>query len=323
MRILFICPDWAGLAKPIIEEMKNQGHQVSHLDHSDLSDFKYYSKTHKILSKVMDLFSKKKYKHLRTDEQITTTLKGFFIDRKRFDIILFTEPNLFLESHFLLFKKNSNKLILSLWDGLSRMPNNGKFLEKFDTVFSYDPDDCKKYGFIKSYNYINKMSKAVKPLSYEHDVFCIMSYSKARYNEVVHFLDRHLEIKCKIYIYIDHPRKRKYITHPRVTITESLLLGEDLERLIIQSKSILDIAQKDQTGLSFRAYESLGFKRKLLTTNLNIKNYDFFDAQNIAIVEKNTSIDTAFFESEYKDIALSILNKYTLESWVKNLITKS
>ena len=51
MRILFICPDWAGLATPIVKEMRRQGHNVTLLDHSDFSDFSYFNKTHRLLSK--------------------------------------------------------------------------------------------------------------------------------------------------------------------------------------------------------------------------------------------------------------------------------
>ncbi|SON51033.1 hypothetical protein [Vibrio tapetis] len=320
MNILFICPDWANLASPIVSEMRRQGHDVIHLDHSDFADFRYYNKTHRLLSKAFDLIASSKYKHLRTKEQISFSLRGFFNHRQRFDIILMTEPNFFGDEHFDLFEKNTDKLVLSLWDSLERMPRNGTHLERFSPIFSFEPTDCEKHGFIRSYNYINKFDNQHNNLKY--DLFSVMSFNKQRYQDVVSFLEANPHINANVNFYIDHPRKRKYITHPRVNIIDKLMLTDELEQNIREAKAVLDIGQGQQlqAGLSFRVYEALGFEKKLITTNSSISKYDFFNKKNIQILDASLKIEDSFFEAPYEKPDNKVLQKYTLSSWVENVI---
>ena len=56
-------------------------------------------------------------------------------------------------------------------------------------------------------------------------------------------------------------------------IRKSISLGE-VNEYIENSQILLDIQQKNQLGLSFRVFESLGLEKKLITTNIDVKNYD-------------------------------------------------
>lgn len=322
MKLLFICPDWADLATPIVKALRQQDHDVVHLDSGDLASFQYYSKPHRVMSKALDLVSSKKYKHQRTEEQIYWSLRGLFNGVSHFDAIICTEPNVFNEHHFTLMKQHSDKLVLSLWDSLNRMPENGTDLDKFDVIFSFEPADCQRHGFIQTYNYIPPITSDTDGVSTEHDIFSVMSFTKKRYEELCRFLDANPTMDADIYLYLDHPRKRKYIEHPRIKTTEKLMLKEELAQAIRRSKAILDLGQGKQDGLSFRVYESLGYDRKLVTTSQDIVEYDFYDAQNIAIVNSdNLALPDNFFATEYRIPDASKLEKYTLRSWVENLVS--
>jgi hypothetical protein len=86
---------------------------------------------------------------------------------------------------------------------------------------------------------------------------------------------------------------------------------------ISAAKLLLDISRKEQKGLTFRVFESLGLEKKLITTNSDIKNYDFYNPKNILIIsEENPIIPIDFFNNEYEDIPEFILKKYTLSNWV-------
>ena len=58
---------------------------------------------------------------------------------------------------------------------------------------------------------------------------------------------------------------------------------EEIISLISKSKAILDINHPSQVGLTMRTFETLGANKKLITTNENIKIYDFFDKENIDV----------------------------------------
>ena len=84
------------------------------------------------------------------------------------------------------------------------------------------------------------------------------------------------------------------------------------------SKSILDIVNPNQSGLTLRVMESLFFKKKLITNNLFISEYDFYNSQNIFILGKDREEDLHdFINSNYIDVDDSIVTSYDYHNWVK------
>ena len=94
---------------------------------------------------------------------------------------------------------------------------------------------------------------------------------------------------------------------------------EELIKLIGQSKSIIDIVSNNQKGLTLRVMESIFFKKKLITNNESIKEYDFYNPNNIFILQfddiKNLK---SFINSEYDELDKRILEKYEFETWVNS-----
>ncbi|MEM6687370.1 MAG: hypothetical protein AAF617_16440 [Bacteroidota bacterium] len=93
---------------------------------------------------------------------------------------------------------------------------------------------------------------------------------------------------------------------------------QEVSNLIQKAKIIVEIQRTEQVGLSFRIFEALGHRKKLITTNKDIVNYDFYHPQNILVVDENTiEIPADFVTSEYVEIDDEILSKYKIENWVK------
>ena len=93
-------------------------------------------------------------------------------------------------------------------------------------------------------------------------------------------------------------------------------------KIIEESKCILDSPQEGQTGLTIRTIECLGAKRKLITSNPEIKQYDFYKEENIIVYPDDIECNTAFFSCPYQDIDWNIYNKYSLKSWLTRMIYK-
>jgi hypothetical protein len=84
---------------------------------------------------------------------------------------------------------------------------------------------------------------------------------------------------------------------------------------------LLDIHRDNQSGLSFRVFECMGLHKKLITTNFNVKEYDFYNENNILVIDANNPvIDADFFEKPYEEIPTEILEKYKLSGWVNEFI---
>ena len=87
------------------------------------------------------------------------------------------------------------------------------------------------------------------------------------------------------------------------------------------TKVIVDIQSPLQTGLTMRTLEMVGLKKKLITTNIDIVNYDFYNPNNIMVISRdNPKLDKRFFESDYVDIPSEIYQKYSITSWILDIL---
>ncbi|MEH0373147.1 hypothetical protein [Vibrio mimicus] len=322
-RILVISTDWSGLVTPIVSEIRDQGNEVDYIDHGLLSNFQYYGLFNKLQSKINNVLSDYSYKKKRTEEQITCTLLGFFHCREKYDAIIFTNPDIFNDDHFTIFREHASKLILNLWDSLERMPRNIKVIDKFDVVLSFEPLDCDKYGLVSITNYIPPSeSKITNEGDYEYDVFSVMSFCKVRYKKLLRFLDENPHIKSKNLVYIDNERKKKLIKDKRVTLINKPIFNEELKSYVKKSRSILDVGYDNQKGLSFRIFESLAWEKKIITTNEFVKCFDFYNYHNIFCVNSiSYSVSSDFFSSDYQSIPSEVIDAYRLKNWVIRLMS--
>jgi len=78
--------------------------------------------------------------------------------------------------------------------------------------------------------------------------------------------------------------------------------------------------RENQYGLSFRVFEAMALEKKIITDNEKIKNYDFYNPNNILVLNKDFSnITKEFFETPYQALPEEIYKKYTLEKWVERV----
>ena len=96
---------------------------------------------------------------------------------------------------------------------------------------------------------------------------------------------------------------------------------QKIKDYIVESNIILDIPMANQNGLSMRTFECMGYHKKIITTNKNVLNYDFYKPENIYYYDgEKIDFDNIFFKSEYLEIDEEILKKYSLDTWVDKLL---
>ena len=85
---------------------------------------------------------------------------------------------------------------------------------------------------------------------------------------------------------------------------------------ISKSKVLIDIQASWQEGITLRPLEALFYKKKLITNNKNIYEYNFYNKNNVFILGKD-SIDNIenFIKSPYIDIDQKIIDGYTEKGW--------
>ena len=123
-----------------------------------------------------------------------------------------------------------------------------------------------------------------------------------------------------------------YYINPLVFLTERLdwssrkefkfhkLSYNDMMALVAKSKACLDVPHANQQGLTTRSIEALPFQTKIITTNPNIKLYDYYSAKNHYIVDlHNPVVDKGWLDEPYEIIDDEIVNKYSIGYWVNDV----
>lgn len=90
--------------------------------------------------------------------------------------------------------------------------------------------------------------------------------------------------------------------------------------LIARARAVVDIERPVQAGYTMRTLEMLGAGRKLITTNPRVTEADFYDPQNIVVINRNQPVIPAdFLASPYRPVPAELLARYSLTGWLKEL----
>ncbi|MDR1877015.1 MAG: hypothetical protein LBQ84_05265, partial [Flavobacteriaceae bacterium] len=216
----------------------------------------------------------------------------------------------------------SKKMIAYHYDGIRRMPSISNTFDYFDKVYSYDKKDAKKYNleFIPNFIYEQDSFEKDKKLK---NAFNISSLDKR--TPILEKIAHALDVKNFPYEFIVVNRRQLNLYIPKIktkiNYLNELVTRETVLEKIRNSSIMIDIQRPEQIGLSFRAFESLGYHKKLITTNKDIVNYDFYNPDNILLIDpENIEIPDDFLNSEYQEIPQHILDKYNVKNWVKKIL---
>jgi hypothetical protein len=98
------------------------------------------------------------------------------------------------------------------------------------------------------------------------------------------------------------------------------LSSDEISEIINNSNIIVDIQHPKQKGLTMRTIEIVGMNKKLITTNSEIVNYDFYNENNILVIQRDEfAIPQQFINMKYEAINEEIYEKYSIGSWVRDL----
>jgi len=279
----------------------------SHLIFIDQTAFKYKNFFQRIEFFFLKILFKKKIKRVYLNNSIMGQVEKF----GKQDYIFIIRPDELYDETLKFLSKKAENFVGFYYDSTRRLPRKVEIISFFDTLYSYDKEDVEKYDLKFLTNYIFEESKAD---TYEYLFFNISSMD---------FRFPSLEAIAK---YIDEKKWSKQLlvytqgndVSDCLTILKEKKEVSEVSELIKKCKIIVEIQRNDQTGLSFRAFEALGHRKKLITTNDDIVNYDFYNPQNILVIdENNIEIPDSFVNLPYVEVAPEILNKYKIENWVK------
>ena len=124
----------------------------------------------------------------------------------------------------------------------------------------------------------------------------------------------------KLNIIICGKVKKDLSKYPYIKIIHNPLSYYENLKMVANSKILIDLHHENlHNGLSFRIFESLGYNKKIITTNKAVKNYDFYNTNNIHIIDDEQELEL-FLNSDFITIDLRIKEKYSFTNWIKNIL---
>ena len=241
----------------------------------------------------------------------TNYIKKAVQDGNLFDQILIIRPDKLEQKALSILRENTIQMSCFLFDGIENFKDQKQTLSFFDTVYSYDKGDVEKYNFQFLTNYIYDEQIETKEIT--NLVFNISSFDN-RFPFLEKLADYFSRDQISFRFIV---KKNRIFKHKNIEIIDRYLTISEVKKIIASSLVLVDIQQKNQDGLTFRIFEALGFKKKIITNNQDIVTYDFYNASNIFVISKsNYEVPPSFFETDFEEIDPDILSKYKLDNWI-------
>jgi len=211
------------------------------------------------------------------------------------------------------------------WDSMARYPDLIRRQALFDQVFTFDhADAAREPRFI------------LRPLFYRPDLcrdglgertidLCFVGWlhhDRLKQVEAIRTQARALGLTTFVYFSTGlwtslklHLASKGQGVHSR-----PLAFNRYVEKSS-EARAILDLPHPQQTGLTMRAIESIGAKRKLITTAAAIRAYDFYHPENIHVLDPaEPVIEPAFLDSPPAALAPELMARYSLRAWALDVL---
>lgn len=315
--VLYIGESYLGYEKKVIKLIETVlGYNCIYIDLN-----KYQYKYKNIFERIYaNSFYRFFYKRIYKKEKITKQIiKDIDKIDNKIDIIFFIRPTSRILSLLEYLKSKNIKMISHQWDSLKKVKDNGEYTKFFDKNIFFDEKDALKFKgkFLPNfYSEINDKNELV-----EYEIYSIISHGKNG-NRIIELekIAKNLFENGLKYLFLVYT-KEKNIKSKYLTIINTPISLEENYQNMKKSKIILEIGDlENQGGLTFRAIDSLGLKKKLITNYGFITNYDFYNENNIFVLKENCyNIPKEFLESEYKELDDKIYKKYSGETWIRNI----
>lgn len=223
-----------------------------------------------------------------------------------------------------------NTTVLYLWDSIRNVPNSLNISELFNEVFTFDYEDAKLFGFKFRPIFFPNNSltyKSIRPNN--KTIYFLGSYHSDRLHslqKLKQFIPTEYNIDFTIFggrlAYFSNFFSKNDKKDSRVKRIFKRISYQHAINKMSKAQVIVDINHEGQSGLTQRAIECIFIEKKLITDNKDIVNYDFYDKNNIYIIQNNSFKGLSdFLKKPYKKLDSKILTRYKLSSWLKEILS--
>ena len=324
-KLLFVPIGFYDYDDMIEKELVKAGYDVTRF--TPIGDFN----KHKI-ERAINILTKDRYVYRKAHDR---EVKYLLSDDTRFDVVfVIVGRHLLPDIMDELRRKNPDaRFILYLWDDVKRVKYYKKNKHHYDKIFTFDNFDAKKYGleFLPLF-FTDKHRYSGEDKCYDLSLVGTYHSDRLRIWESVFEKSGVTESRSYLYLvatqigqvisaYLPLNKKKKSKWDSSRYIKIKLQGFETMAEKLKRTRTTLDVQFGSQNGLTLRTMESLAARTKLITTNQNVKDYDFYSYGNIYVIDReNPEVPEEFFSQDYKEIPSEIVEKYSLTNWVHTIL---
>ncbi|MFT4572932.1 hypothetical protein [Marinomonas primoryensis] len=220
--------------------------------------------------------------------------------------------------------RNIGKPKVWLWNPITSMTIKNKhfFLayvrRRGIDVWTFDVSDAKEYGF--HYHCQIHSSSLISTRDFNNGSAFFSGVDKKRL-QLLKLVKKDLSaVSLSIDFHIVRDKKTQYIKKELAITTDQYMGFSEYLTRVSSCSVLVDISQTNQTGVTLRVVESLFHNKKLITTNLNVKELDLYHLNNIYIygAEKRSMAD--FLALPLHRFDFNLKYRYTLEHLLNEML---
>lgn len=215
-------------------------------------------------------------------------------------------------------KRYGKRLIFWHWNPIKKDKDIAIWKETKEMCehWTFNPKDVKKYGMGLNNQFFFYQNR--ENVSKEEAAFFV-GVDKGRYEKLLAISKSLKNIGVTVDFHIismESNDNRKYVEKIYMEYDEVI-------SHIRKSKAVVEIVQDGQNGLTARALEAMFFETKLITSNKEIRNFNFYNSRNIFIIgeDNNDSLDT-FLHMPFESIDRKKLYPYDANGWINNFMRR-
>ncbi|MBP2546888.1 lipopolysaccharide biosynthesis protein [Acinetobacter guillouiae] len=321
-KILFFCVQSFNMEKDIVKQLEKHGALVTYFDERPANNN---------FTKGMIRINRN-FLQRRINKYYQNILKS--IGKDEFDFLFVNRgevvPKFFLEKFIKLQPKCQR--IFYTWDSFGNHSHGLSILEYFHKKFTFDRKDAEKYQigfrplyFTDRYRGIYE-SKAIKTI----DLLFLGTAHSDRYiisNQIAEWCKEkklttfnYYYMQGRLVYYYKKYFDQSFKLFDFKKLRFKSLTSEEIIRYYDKSNVVLDISHPGQSGLTMRTFETIGARKKLITTNREIKNYPFYNPQNIFVFDRNQiKLEADFFFNEYAPLNNELYEKCSIDGWIEDI----
>lgn len=322
--VLFISPDFFGYAAEITKKLESRGHRVAYYDNRPARD----SRTKALLRIAPSLVAAKSQEYF---EAIIASLRDHPIKH------VFVIKGEALSPACVRRMRGAfpgAKFTMYFWDSFGNMPADSR--EKaalFDRVFTFDPKDAAATPGLtyRPLFFLDSYARA-KSVAEDVDVLFIGTAHSDRYSvlkRIENALPPNIRFQKRLYFPAEWLYSISCLRHwdlvaDRKCVIFKPMSKAEIRALVERSRVIVDIERAVQSGYTIRTLEMLAAGKKLITTNPEVARADFYDPQNVLVVDRKLpQVPLAFLSSPYAPPPPNIVKRYSLDHWLDEVLPQS